>query len=512
MARFESILFSHPRPDYVDDEREAPECFGDLRLDQVVSAVIGNDDDNRLELFFYASARHVAEVGYRHAVFRDLQSDNIRHPIDAFVNDMRIVRNHLRQASKIWHPLQKQGWFVHAVHTYCRAVSSLSAELSAGEMSSTGLTDFASYLQRYNDSDSFRPLVCETEAIQAELGEIRYTVHIQGLRVHVERYTGQTDYSADVAATFERFRTQEGKDYHAALKDYLDMNHVEERILGCVAKLFPDQFRRLHNYCAHHQYFLDQTLSTFAREVQFYLSYLNFMDRFSGTDHTFSYPEVTPSFDGVYARNAVDLALAIKQRDDHQPLVRNSFHLDDDERILVVTGPNQGGKTTFARTIGQLFYLAALGCPVPAERAKLVMPDEIFTHFERQESISTLRGKLDNELVRIHDIVSRASPSSLVVMNESLSSTTANDALVIGGEVLKRLVAIGCTGVYVTFLDELASLDAACVSMVGEVAPDDPTVRTFRFTRRSADGMAYAAALADKYGLSHHALLKRIMQ
>jgi len=511
MVRFESILFTDPRPNGID-ERAAPDCFSDLRLDQVISAIVGSEDDNRLEPFFRAPARHVMEVEYRHAVFRDLQHEITRHPIDAFVNDVRTVRNRLHQASKIWHPLQKQGWVVHAVHTYCRAVLSLRAELSTGETSSTGLTNFASYLQHYADGNRFRVLVSETEALQAELSEIRYNVHIQGLRVHVERFDGQTDYSAEVAATFERFRRQAGKDYHAPLQDYPDMNHVEEQILECVAKLFPDQFRRLNDYCARHQSFLDNTLSTFAREVQFYLSYLNFMDRLAGAGHAFSYPEVSAKFDGVYAQDAFDLALAIKQCDENQPLIRNEFRLDGDERMLVVSGPNQGGKTTFARTVGQLFYLAALGCPVPAARAKLVMPDEIFTHFERQESISTLHGKLDNELVRIHDIVSRVSPNSLVVMNESFSSTTANDALMIGGEVLQRIIAIGCTGVYVTFLDELASFDAACVSMVGEVAPDDPTVRTFRFTRRPADGMAYAAALADKYGLNRHALLRRIVQ
>ena len=95
-------------------------------------------------------------------------------------------------------------------------------------------------------------------------------------------------------------------------------------------------------------------------------------------------------------------------------------------------------------------------------------------------------------------------------MNESFSSTTVDDSVLIGTEVLHRIIAIGCIAVYVTFLDELASLDPVCVSMVGEVAPEDPTQRTFRFTCRRADGMAYAAALADKYGLTHNALLERI--
>jgi DNA mismatch repair protein MutS len=191
-------------------------------------------------------------------------------------------------------------------------------------------------------------------------------------------------------------------------------------------------------------------------------------------------------------------------------LVRNDFGLGGAERILVITGPNQGGKTTFARTVGQLTHLAALGCPVPAGRAKLMMPDHIFTHFERQESLATLHGKLENELVRIHDILSQATANSVIVMNESFGSTTVDDALLIGTDVLQRIIAVRSVAVYVTFLDELASLNTACVSMVGEVAHDDPTQRTFRFTRRPADGMAYAAALADKYGLTREVLAERI--
>ena len=142
----------------------------------------------------------------------------------------------------------------------------------------------------------------------------------------------------------------------------------------------------------------------------------------------------------------------------------------------------------------------------------MTLPNDIYTHFERQETLATLHGKLDDELVRIHDILSRATPASLIVMNESFASTTVDDSLQIGAEVLERIIALGCVAVYVTFLDELASLRRACVSMVGEVEHDDPTKRTFKFSRRPADGLAYAAALADKYGLARDALVRRIGQ
>ena len=95
-------------------------------------------------------------------------------------------------------------------------------------------------------------------------------------------------------------------------------------------------------------------------------------------------------------------------------------------------------------------------------------------------------------------------------MNESFASTTLRDALFIGERVLDRMTALGLLGVYVTFVDELASLNEACISMVATVVPDNPAERTYKIVRKPADGLAYAAAIAGKYGLTYQQLKERL--
>lgn len=505
-----SILFESPEHRTTDESVEAPDFFGDLNLDQVIEAVTAGRQEYNLKPFFYGSLKDVKAVRYRHEVMQDLDGIPLCQGVKAFVQRMREMRARLAQADKLYYRYQKERWFLEAVQLYCDAVKRLVHDLSRVGVRSRGFLAIRDYLTRHAESDPFTSLAAEAQTIKADLSAIHYCVLIRGSAVTVRKYDGEIDYSAEVEKTFEKFKQGAVNDYLVKFSTPPDMNHVEAQILDCVARLYPEVFLRLDAFCAQNRNYVDKTIAAFDREVQFYLAYLEYAAAFKNAGLGFCYPQMSNASKAVYGHGTFDLALAHKLIGENSPVVRNDFYLEGQERVFVVSGPNQGGKTTFARTFGQLHHLAGLGCPVPGTEAKLFLFDRIFTHFEKEETITNLRGKLQDDLVRIHEILRQATSNSIVIMNEIFTSTTLQDATFLSERVMEKVIALDLLCVWVTFIDELASRGAQTVSMVSTVVPDDPAARTYKILRKPADGLAYALSIAEKHRLTYGWLQKRL--
>lgn len=507
---FQSILSSSGWREGAGVPPQPPDVARDLNLDQIIAAVTAGHEALDLQPFFYAPLRDPDQVAYRHEVMRDLEYPPVMARIRGFLAAIRAVRETLARAAKLYHQRQKDRVFVDAVGLYVTEMETLARDLAMLPLRSRGLRGFAAYVATHAASSAVRSLREDGEKAKALLATMRYCVTIRGDSVTVRDYAGEADYSEVVGKTFERFRQDAVKDYRVAFRDDPAMNSVEERILDLLARLNPEAFDFLERYAATHREFVDPVIDRFFREIHFYVLYLDHIAPLREAGLPFCYPAVSIRSKQTFVRATFDLALAAKLAREKAGVVTNDFFLRGKERIFVVSGPNQGGKTTFVRTVGQLHHLAAIGCLVPGRKARLFLPDRIHTHFEREETVISLRGKLQDDLIRIHDILSQATPDSLILMNEIFSSTTLADAVFLATRVMERIIALDCLAVCVTFMDELAALDPKVVSMTSTVVPDDPARRTLKVIRRPADGRAYAFSIAEKYRLTRGWLDRRL--
>jgi Mismatch repair ATPase (MutS family) len=510
---FQSILFEAAQRTATSETGEQPACFRDLNLDQIVDSILSGKNEYHLEPFFYSSLHDAGTIEYRHEVMKELENGSVFETVKDFAQKLRGMRESLATMEKLHYQYQKEWWFLEAADTYCGAVTGLAEKLNREGLKSRGMTAFREFLNDYLRSEPFNVLLGEIQKLSDDLATVKYCLLIKASTVQVRKYEDETDYSAEVMQTFEKFKQEAAKSYLVKFHDTVDMNHVEAGILNLVAKLYPGIFAELDGFNTKNADFLNGTIAAFDREIQFYVSYLEYIASFRRRGLSFCYPVVTNDGKDIYAYDDFDLAMAgrrLGSENAEPPVVCNDFYLKGPERIIVVSGPNQGGKTTFARTFGQLHFLAGLGCPVPGREAKLFLFDQIYTHFEREEDIGNLRGKLQDDLVRIHEILSRATPDSLIVMNEIFSSTTLQDAALLGKKVIEKIITLDALCVCVTFLDELSALGEKTVSMVSTVVPGHPAQRTFKVIRKPADGLSYARTIAEKYGLTCARIKERI--
>jgi len=505
-----SILFKNPNDRVAEEQLAAPEFFVHLNLDQIVASITADKEEYNLTPFFSMPLHDTDAVVYRHEVMQDLESPSLLAVIETFAERMRKVRDNFEKTKEDFYDHQKERWFLDSVDTYIEAVVKLTNDLSKQKIKSRGLLAFRQYLSTYTKSSQFVSLTKQVNELKTELNTIRYEVLIEGLRVEVRHYKEEPNYSTEIQEVFKRFSDESDRTYEYGFRDELSMNQVEGRILDLVAQSYSDTFSKLTLFYAEQKSFIDDTVALFDREIQFYVAYLKFIAKLQKAKLSFCYPKVSPSNKDVAATKSFDLALADKLVTSSKLPVTNDFYLKGDERIIVVSGPNQGGKTTFARMFGQLHYLASLGLLTPGSEGQFYLPDTLFTHFEKEEKMTNLRGKLEDDLLRMHDILEAATPHSIILINEIFTSTTLHDAILLSKKIGTSIMKLDTLCVWVTFIDEVSTLGSKTVSMVSDVVTNKPALRTFKITRRPADGLAYALSIAEKYKLTSVMLKRRI--
>ena len=200
-------------------------------------------------------------------------------------------------------------------------------------------------------------------------------------------------------------------------------------------------------------------------------------------------------------------------------IVTNDFEFDGNARIYVLTGPNRGGKSVITVALGAAEAFAMLGLPVPAKEADISPVDGIFTHFPEGADDTIDKGRLGEECARLREIFDEATKNSMVLLDESLSSTGAFEAAYIASEILTGFAVMRARGIFSTHLHELAAkvpeINAKSKELGGImidtlVAGIEEGKRSFKIVRAKPDGKSYARDIADKYGLSFESIISKL--
>lgn len=200
----------------------------------------------------------------------------------------------------------------------------------------------------------------------------------------------------------------------------------------------------------------DHILSFFSMlrlELGFYVGCLNLRDLLVRKGDPICFPEpLAVGGAGLSGRKLYDVCLSLTMETE---VVGNDVTADD-KGLVVITGANRGGKSTFLRSVGIAQLMMQCGMFVPAEAFRAHLCDGIFTHFKREEDVSMRSGKLDEELSRMSSIIDNITSNSIILLNESFASTNEREGSEIARQIVRALLESGIRVFYVTHMFDLA--------------------------------------------------------
>jgi DNA mismatch repair ATPase MutS len=287
---------------------------------------------------------------------------------------------------------------------------------------------------------------------------------------------------------------------------YQDMN----KLLQQTAKPIANQLRKYIKVSS-------RTLVLLEPEVAFFIAAVRMIETAKAQGIPFNPPQAAPAADRITnIDDLYNIQLVLRG----EKTMASTVQFDDSGRVGILTGPNSGGKTTYLRSVGGAQILFQTGLYIPAKSAQMSAVSRILTHFPRLETRE--QGRLAEEAERLRSLFADMDDNSLVLLNETFSSTAFGEALYLAQDILSALCAKGVRAVFATHLVELvekfAEIEMAVTprsklcSLVAGIAVDEngnPTP-TYRVTRGDPLGRSYAQEIARKYGISLQQILSAV--
>lgn len=493
-----------------EDDIKYPAFYEDLNLDQIMEKIYDRNLYPQLDEMYTTLVSDEEIIYYRQDIMRDLEKVQIYEAFAAFQNALQEVKRKIAESKTKKYELQAEFIYLEAIESYCTYINKLEKFCEIKDIQSEGLKNFSKAIRAYSQGKYFGELNKKITELKAAIEKIHYQLILHENKVIVrvvkdEEKFKEVDYSQRLRKALGIFQEEETLEGQGKISLFAgeELNPLEIKIIEVLKLHHEALFKRCHETVEENKNFIAEFIEQVHGEIPFYINFIGYMKKLKEKNLKFTYPKFAAgeiNIKGIY-----DLSLTQKKE-----AVTNDFEIYKEEKGACITGANQGGKTTFLRSLGQLIYFSTLGFPVAASEAKLPLYERLYTHFSQAEDANTHEGKLKEEVIQLKEIFKTANDRSIVLMNELFSSTTASDAFEMSKSVIQELESLGSTIFLVTHVTALAQEKLNLASMVAEVETDKNNQRTYKIIRKAADGRAYTQGLIKKYQLSYEAIKERI--
>lgn len=285
---------------------------------------------------------------------------------------------------------------------------------------------------------------------------------------------------------------------------YLDT--VVNKMLATLVKKLRDTLTKYANVAI-------VNISGLVPEFVYYIRCAEFIGALTEKGCVFS--EAQPAAESetsMEARGFYNLKLAMSLENVSE-IVPNDLSFDRKHTVYILTGANRGGKTTITQAAGQLFVLAQGGLFVPAESFRYVPCDCIYTHFPADEDKTMDLGRLGEECVRFKEIFSKVTDRSLLLLNETFSTTSFEEGYYIARDSVKALLTKAVRTIYNTHMHKLGedagelTRESGFAGAASLIMKTDEGKRSFKVALADPEGSSYAKDIAEKYGVTYDMLI-----
>ena len=560
-----SILF--PRQDEVTYQEIPEESWHDLGLDALAEKVASQPAEVPLiRRVMMSLTADPAVAAFRSDVFEDI----LRHPeirdrlmklldkVKMFY-DYGVVNRHEGDESGVWDLMHR----LEEYHQYILTVEAIRECLADRDLASEGLITLRETIEQIYQDQGFAALRKDVEDMRVSASEIRsLTVGINlndrfeavsmGLvSVNAKPFTRSGLLKNFIASVTPRDDIRKEADWNGSYSFYpanaeagmlasagqmvessvilrnplaaMSLARIPEsdssanvpRQMDSAASMLASRIaRRLRETLGQYLNVSVKNIADLIPELVFYTRWAEYIEKKRKEGWSFCKPQVRTARDQAAAMEAeglYNLKLLATEKPDN--VVLNDLVFDPEKRVYILTGANRGGKTTVTQAVGQLFILAQSGISVPATRFVYDPADLVLTHFPADEDKTLDLGRLGEECRRFRELFVRCTPDSLLLLNETFSTTSFEEGYFIAVDAVRALLSRGNRTIYNTHMHKLAQdLDAVVNSADTEgkaislVAETKEGKHSFRVIIAPPEGQSYARDIAEKYGVTYESL------